>query len=370
MEKNNKIHIIADAKIPFLRGVFEPVSDIEYLDPSEVDREKVKNVDALIVRTRTRCNAELLEGSKVRKIATATIGYDHIDRGYCADAGILWSNAPGCNATSVAQYVLSSLILIARKRACKLQSLKVGLIGVGHVGKAVEALLSKMGLEVRRCDPPRQRIEPEETFYTKEELAQWADVISIHTPLTRDGLDPTFAMIDKAFFEGLKSEIAIMNSSRGEVIDETAMLEAKANGLVSELIIDCWCDEPHINIELLDKAFIATPHIAGYSADGKANATRMASVVISDYFGLKIDTSTIVPPSIENNTIYMKDKTIEDAILQTYDPREDMGRLRADVGSFEKQRGDYPLRREYVGYTLIDVREEDKALASLIGFKI
>ncbi len=370
MEKNNKIHIIADAKIPFLKGVFEPVADIEYLDPSEVDREKVKDVDALIVRTRTRCNAELLEGSRVRKIATATIGFDHIDKAYCYEARISWSNAPGCNATSVAQYVLSSLILISRKRACKLQTLKVGLIGVGHVGKAVEALLSKMGLEVRRCDPPRQRIETNEIFYTKEELADWADVISIHTPLTRDGLDPTFSMIDRAFFGGLKADAAIINSARGEVMDERALLEAKDVGIVSEMIIDCWCNEPNINRELLAKAFIATPHIAGYSADGKANATRMASEVIADYFGLKINTSTIVPPPIEDSNISMKGRNLEHAILKTYDPREDMWWLRVDARGFEKQRGDYPLRREYVGYTLIDIKEEDKALAKEIGFKI
>ncbi len=370
MEDKKLIHIVADSKIPFLRGVFEPVADIEYLDPSEMDRERVKNADALIVRTRTRCNAGLLEGSKVKKIATATIGYDHIDRAYCDLVGISWSNAPGCNATSVAQYVLSSLILLARKRECDLRSLKIGLIGVGYVGKAVEALLKKMGLELRRCDPPRQRKEIEETYYTKEELAEWADVISIHTPLTREGLDPTFAMLDKGFFEGLKSKVAIINSSRGEVIDEAAMMEAKVRGLVSELIIDCWGNEPNINRELLEEAFIATPHIAGYSADGKANATRMATEVIADYFDLRVNTATIIPPAIEGNNIDMNGKTLEDAILLTYDPREDMARLRANVDSFEKQRGDYPLRREYLGYTLIDVREEDKALVERLGFMI
>ena len=370
MKESNSIHIVADSKIPFLRGVFESVANIEYLDPSEMDKERVKNVEALIVRTRTRCNAELLEGSKVKKIATATIGYDHIDRAYCQSEGISWSNAPGCNATSVAQYVLSSLILIARNRECELSSLKIGLIGVGYVGKAVEALLSKMGLEVRRCDPPRQRVEPEETFYTKEELAEWADVVSIHTPLTRDGLDPTFAMLDTNFFGRLKSKVAIINSSRGEVIDELAMLEAEGKGLVSEMIIDCWNNEPHINNELLDKAFIATPHIAGYSADGKANATRMASEVIADYFDLRVNTATIVPPEIEGSNIDMKGKTLEDAILLTYDPREDMARLKADVVSFEKQRGDYPLRREYVAYSLIDIKDEDKTLAESLGFMI
>ncbi len=362
------IKIIADSKIPFLRGVFEPVAQITYLTPDKITPEVVKEADALIVRTRTQCNGDLLQGSAVKMIATATIGHDHIDAAYCQEAGITWRNAPGCNASSVAQYVLSSLLLVARERRCPIQTLRVALVGVGHVGKAVEKVLQQMGLNVRRCDPPRARLEQEETFYTLHELADWADVFSFHTPLTRSGDDPTFHLADAAFFEALTQQPVLINSSRGEVVDEQALLQAKEKKQVAELVIDCWENEPNIDNALLEQAFIATPHIAGYSADGKANATRMAAQHIADFFGLTIDLSHVVPPQIEPNLIDMRMHTQEEALLMTYDPREDMQRLRSDVSQFERLRGEYPLRREYLAYTLYEAPCDELKRLQAIGF--
>ena len=362
------IKIIADSKIPFLRGVFEPVAQITYLSPDKMTPEIVKEADALIVRTRTHCNHDLLHGSQVKMIATATIGFDHIDAAYCEEAGIRWRNAPGCNASSVAQYVLSSLLLVARDRRCTLQKLRVALVGVGHVGKSVEKLLLQMGLEVRRCDPPRARQEHDQTFYTLHELASWADVFSFHTPLTRVGDDHTFHLASTAFFEALTEQPVIINTSRGEVIDEQALLQAKEKKQVGELIIDCWANEPVIDRALLEQAFIATPHIAGYSADGKANATRIAAQHIADFFDLTIDLSHVIAPDIEPNQIDMRMHTEEDALLMTYDPREDMQRLRSDMEQFERLRGEYPLRREYLAYSLYEAPCDELDRLKSIGF--
>ncbi|MGL4293289.1 MAG: 4-phosphoerythronate dehydrogenase PdxB [Bacteroidales bacterium] len=364
--------IIADSKIPYLKGVLESFADIYYLSPDKIDAEAVKDADALIIRTRTCCNEALLAGSKVKMIATATIGYDHIDREYCRHHGIVWKNAPGCNASSVAQYITSSLSLWAMENGDTLEGKTIGIVGVGNVGKRVEKECADLGMNILRCDPPRAKAEGEEGFVSLETIAREADIITFHTPLTRTGDTPTFHMAADRFFDQVAQVPVIINTSRGEVIDQVAMKEANRKGLLSAMIIDCWEHEPAIDPELMGMAFISTPHIAGYSADGKSNATRMAVENISRFFGWEPDLSAILPPQIADpviDALAYPENTLANILLRTYDPQDDSRRLRNNPETFEKQRGDYPLRREYRAFTVENTPDELLPVLRKLGFQ-
>lgn len=368
-----KLKIVADSKIPFLEGVLEPFAEMIYLSPEKIDADAVRDADALIIRTRTKCDAALLEGSNVKMIATATIGYDHIDRAYCERKGIVWKSAPGCNASSVGQYVLSALSLLMSQRNETLRGKTLGIVGVGNVGKAVERVCRIAGMNILRNDPPRAEAEGDADFVDLETIARECDVITFHTPLIREGAHPTQHLADESFFSKLGNNPVIINAARGEVIDEKAMMKAYEEQRISEMIIDCWEHEPKINRELLAKTYLSTPHIAGYSADGKSNATRMAVEHIARFFGLHPDLSSIQPPAAQNPVIdlsqYDANPEVE-ALLRTYDPREDSARLRESPETFEKQRGDYPLRREYSAYTLYNTPLREQSLFRELGFDV
>ena len=370
-----QLKIIADSKIPFLQGVLEPFAEMHYLDPAAITPDAVRTADALIIRTRTKCNAALLDGSHVGEIATATIGFDHIDADYLRQAGIAWQNAPGCNAESVAQYVLASLSLIALREGRKLSSYTIGIVGVGNVGKAVERACLTVGISILRCDPPRAEREGSEGLVSLDTIAREADVVTFHTPLTRTGTHATYHLADQAFFEAVRRRPILINAARGGVVDETAMMEAHAAGRLGDLVIDCWEGEPAIDSRLLDMATIATPHIAGYSADGKANATRMAVANVARHFGIDPDLSSIEAPAIAENrldaTIYIGIEAVPNLILQTYNPLADDARLRKSPATFEKQRGDYPLRREPRAYVVSGVSDSaTAAILTKLGFRV
>ncbi|MDO5571649.1 MAG: 4-phosphoerythronate dehydrogenase PdxB [Bacteroidales bacterium] len=389
----NKINIVADSKIPFLKGILEPFANIEYLSPNEIDKDAVKNADALIIRTRTHCNKSLLEGSKVKMIATATIGFDHIDRKYCNENNITWKNAPGCNADGVAQYIIGVLALLNKIKGFQFDGKTIGIIGVGNVGKRVEKACISLGLKILKCDPPRANQEGKNDFCDLKTIAEKADIITFHTPITRDGEYPTFHLAEKDFFNSLKRNPVIINAARGGVVDEEAMLEAFSNNLIDEIIVDCWENEPDINSELLKKAFITTPHIAGYSADGKSNATIMAVKNIAEFFGFEIDTTSIKPKQPENPIIDVSiinkqilennqtdnfnrgnsidDLIFDEVILKSYNPEFDSNRLRTDPSSFEEQRGNYPFRREYKAYTIMCMPDNKyKEMSKKLGFNV
>ena len=333
---------IIDSKIPYIRETIEKMADeVVYLPGDAFTPEIVKDADALIVRTRTRCNRELLEGSKVKFIATATIGYDHIDTEYCREAGIVWTNCPGCNAGSVEQYVHSVLLLLKREKGLDLQQATLGIVGVGHVGNRVARMAKDLGMRVLLNDPPRAD-RGEEGFVDLSTIARECDVITFHTPLYKDGVYRTFHLADEGFFLSLQKSPYIINSSRGEVVDTAALMAALSCGRVKDAIIDTWEHEPCISRELLGAAYIATPHIAGYSADGKANATRMSLEALCRFFHIDADFEIVPPalPSIE----FSEDE--EEAFLQLYNPLHDSERLKNAPEKFEWFRGNYPLRRE------------------------
>lgn len=342
---------IVDDKIPYIADAIERLADeVVYVPGREFTPALVADADVLVVRTRTRCGRELLEGSKVRLIATATIGFDHIDTLWCAAHGVSWVNCPGCNAASVEQYVHSSLILLSRRHNRGLKGMTLGVVGVGNVGRRVAAMASAMGMKVLLNDPPRADAEGAARFVTLDEIAREADVITFHTPLSRGGAYPTYHLADDRFFASLRRHPWLLNTSRGEVVETSAVKDALQGGQIADAVIDVWENEPDIDLELMDKTFIATPHIAGYSADGKANASRMVMEAISRFFNLNA-TFDIAPPVPQPATIHAA--TTDDALLEIYNPLNDCKALREDPSRFEWLRGNYPLRREPGAYEII-----------------
>jgi erythronate-4-phosphate dehydrogenase len=336
--------VIVDDKIPYIREALARIADeVVYLPGAQFTPQAVKDADALIIRTRTRCTRELLAGSRVRFIATATIGFDHIDTAYLQEAGIAWTNCPGCNAGSVEQYLHSVLLLMKRERGMVPEHTTLGVVGVGHVGQRVADMAERMGLRVLRNDPPRAAREGGAGFSTLDTLAREADILTFHVPLICEGEYRTLHLADSALFARLQRHPMIVNTSRGEVVDTQALLSALQTGQAGGAVIDTWENEPHISLDLLNKVYLGTPHIAGYSADGKANATRMVLDALCTFFGLRAD-YCICPPALPATFIPSADE--EELALQLYDPRRDCRALRLHPEDFEALRGNYPLRRE------------------------
>lgn len=334
--------VIVDNKIPYIAGEIEKIADkVVYLPGDAFTKEEVKEADALVVRTRTHCNRDLLEGSQVKFIVTATIGFDHIDTEYCHEAGIAWTNCPGCNAGSVEQYIHSVLLLLKREKGLKLKEATLGIVGVGHVGSRVKRMAESLGMKVLLNDPPRAD-KGEKGFVDLRTIASESDVITFHTPLIKEGIYRTYHLVDKDFLFSLKRNPVIINSSRGEVVDTASLLIALSAGKVKDAVIDTWEYEPVISRELMEVAFLATPHIAGYSADGKANATRMSLEALARFFGVEAD-FCVMPPGYSG--IQFSDDA-EEAYLQAYNPTRDSEWLKKCPEKFEWFRGSYPLRRE------------------------
>jgi erythronate-4-phosphate dehydrogenase len=371
--------IIIDNKIPYIHGAFEQVAEVIYLPGSKTTPDIVKNADAIITRTRTICNKQLLEGSSVKFIATATIGYDHIDTEYCETAGIEWTNAPGCNAESVNQYISSALFSWSMKNRMGLAGKTIGIIGVGQVGSRIAKTCEIIGMRVLLNDPPRERNEGSGMFTNVQTIQNESDIITFHVPLNMTGEDATYHMVNSEFLQKLKKKPLLINSCRGEVFDTEAVKQARKSGLISGLIIDCWENEPDLDLELLGMVDYGTPHIAGYSKDGKANGTKISVQAVSRFFNLGLDNwqpSKVEPPE---NPVFEIDgnqrreySILAEAILSTYNLETDDEAVRKNPKDFEKLRGDYPVRREFDSFTIKAKNIETETLEKLekLGFKI
>ena len=352
--------VVCDSAIPFLKGALEPYCEVVYARGSEICSETVKDADALIIRTRTRCDSKLLEGSKVRFIATATIGYDHIDTKWCESHGIRWTNAPGCNSWSVQQYIGSLLVTMSRTLGFSFREKTIGVVGVGNVGSKVARLAVLLGFRVLLCDPPRARREGSGQFVSLDEIISRSDIITLHVPLIRDGEDATFHMFDDSRLASMNQNQILINSSRGEVVDGTALKKALAQKKILAASLDVWENEPQIDPELLSLLFTGTPHIAGYSVDGKATGTTMSVQALGKFFDLPCRDWEVseVPQSTQPSEFSIDatgknpQEVLADAILYTYDVRNDDAALRADISSFEKQRSNYPVRREFPAFSV------------------
>ena len=372
--------IVCDNKIPFIRGVFEPWAEVVYLPGAETTPAVVRDADAVVTRTRTRCDAALLAGSSVRVVASATIGYDHIDTAWCEAHGILWRNAPGCNSSSVKQYIAAVLCTLARRHGLRLDALTLGVVGVGNVGSKVAEAAALLGMRVLLCDPPRARAEGAEGFVDLDTLVAQSDIVTLHVPLLREGEDATWHLFDEARLAAMRPDQFLINSSRGPVVDGAALRAALQAKALRGAVLDVWEGEPEPDRALMALLDIATPHIAGYSADGKANGTRMSVRTVAAVLGLPLaDWRPADIPAPAQPLEFSLDasgksrqEVLSEAILHTYDILADYRALRAHPERFEQLRGDYPVRREPTAFTL-RLQGGDPALAdalAALGFHI
>lgn len=330
--------ILIDDNIPFIEGRLEPVADVSYLDQFGFTPELVKDADALIIRTRTLCNEELLKGSNVKLIATATIGTDQIDIPWCKENGIQVSNAPGCNAPGVAQYVWSSLL----REGFDPERHRLGVVGCGNVGSIVADWGRKLGAEVWVNDPPRQNAGVLDDYHSLEELMTSCDAVTLHTPLTKSGEYPSYHLIGKKEVSFMKPGAILVNAARGAVLNTPPVLDAVRHGNI-KVIIDTWEGEPQLNKELLKLADIGTFHIAGYSKEGKQRATRMVLESVEKFFNVAVDKSGLAPAYTPWTEITQGD------IVRSYNPYIDSNELKAKPDEFDHLRRNYNYREEANG---------------------
>lgn len=371
--------IVADKNIPYLKGVFEPFCDIEYLQGDLISNRDLTDCSILIVRTRTRCNSDLLEHTPVKLIATATIGYDHIDIDYCKEQGIAWVNAAGCNARAVQQWVMAAILSYAKQHAIDLTKRTLGVVGVGHVGRLVVDFAEAVGMSVLLNDPPRERAESSCIFRSIELLRQECDILTFHVPLLIEGIDKTYHMVNEKFLKKINKGTILINSSRGEVVDTSAIVNASSSKAIGAVLIDVWEGEPNLSVELLRHAAIATPHIAGYSFEGKANGTAIVVEAVAEFLNLPLSGWYPDEEHLNAHRTIQIDATglttqeiLTEALLTTYDINSDDKLLRENFEEFEQLRANYSFRHEVNAYSLKIKGAEAKVIKSLerLGFEI
>lgn len=352
--------IVIDAAITGAEAQFAGLGEVRLLPGRDMDPAAVRDADVLVVRTVTRVDSALLEGSKVRFVASATSGTDHVDLDYLVRAGIGFASAAGCNARAVAEYVLSALCALAQQEGRDLRGRRAGIIGCGHVGSQVVSLLEACGITCLVNDPPLARQRPgDRVFHDLEEVLD-ADIVSLHVPLVRDGDYPTLNLMDERFLGELREEAVLINTSRGEVVDETALcafLDARPRAAA---VVDVWRDEPCINTRLLKRARLGTPHIAGYSYDAKLRATRMVYQGVCGFMDVPAAGTAIAAGAEMAGTLRLSGwkndlEAVAMAVLGSYDVRSDSASLMRILEVQEDRRGtffdalrnQYPMRREF-----------------------
>lgn len=344
------------------REAFATVGEVVVKPDREIAREDLRDADALVIRSKTTVNRALLEGTKVAFVGTATAGFDHIDASACADLGVAWTAAPGCNATSVAEYITAALLTMAERGEFTLAGRSIAVVGVGQVGRRVVAKASALGMRPLQNDPPRAQVEGDAVLRPLDEILPQADIITLHVPLTDDGPFATRGMVDCRFLERLKPGAIFFNASRGEVVDEAALKLALSGGQISAAVLDVWNREPEIDPALLDRAAIGTPHIAGYSWDGKLAGTAQVYEAACRFFEVKPawDSPAIAPgtppPEVTVAASGRSDQEVlRDLVLGVYDPARDDRDLRGAgapegetlAARFERLRKKYWVRREF-----------------------
>ncbi len=368
--------IIADENIPFVAECFSSIGKVEVVPGREITPGVVADADVMLVRSITPVGADLLAGSKVRFVGTATIGFDHIDIEYLSRNKIGFALAPGSNANSAAEYVIAALLNIAKRHSIDLEGKSIGIIGVGNVGGRVAKKASALGMKLLLNDPPLQRQTGDPKYLPIEKLFD-CDFVTLHTPLTFEGEDKTFHLADERFFESLKTGCIFVNASRGGVVDSSALKTAIEESRLQTTVLDVWENEPNIDVELLDMVDIGTPHIAGYSLDGKIAGMIMIYKEACEYFELevKFDIDSFLPvPAIPELKINTQSVSEQDVLLgaveRIYDIKTDDAKLRQIFEENIKKRGNffdglrknYPVRREFQN-TRIIVEDKNSSLA-------
>ena len=377
--------IVADANIPFVKECFSSMGEVTVVGGREITPDVVADADALLVRSITPVDEKLLTGSKVRFVATATIGFDHVDIDFLGRNNIGFASAPGSNANSAAEYVIAALLDIGQRHALDLEARSIGIIGVGNVGGRVAKKCAAMGMTDYLNDPPLQRQIGDAMYLPLEQLFD-CDFITFHTPLTFEGPDKTYHLADEKFFKSLKQRCVFINASRGPVVDSRALKSDIRSGRLRAVMLDVWENEPDIDIELLKMVDLGTPHIAGYSLDGKIAGMIMIYKAACEYFAVKpkFDLKDFLPepavPKLKINPNISNDQdALLNAVQKIYRIDKDDVRLRRVLGKPAKKRGEYfdglrksyPVRREFEN-TRVILKDTNSNLAKKlvgIGFK-
>ena len=367
--------IVIDNKIPFIQGVFEPFAEVVYKSGAEISHSDLVDADALVTRTRTVCNETLLLGTQVKFIASATIGFDHIDTDFCKKNNIAWTNASGCNSLAVAQYVLAALLHFAENADLQLDKTTIGIIGVGNVGKKVADICNALGMNVLLCDAPRKQNEKNPLFLEIDKVVENADIITLHVPLNICGEYKTRHLFDSKMLAKTNAKIFI-NTSRGEVVDTVALKSAIENKKIDFSVIDVWENEPAIDKNLLSLVSLATPHIAGYSQEGKIAATQMTVHAVSKFFNLGLDNFQAENlPEIEQKIIVdcagkSLVEILQNIVKSIYNIKYDSDLLKYNADSFENLRATYKFRREFAAYKIYakNIDAKQKKVLNLLQF--
>jgi erythronate-4-phosphate dehydrogenase len=372
--------IIADENIPFVKECFSSIGDVKTLSGRQITPNIVADADILLVRSITPVNEKLLSKSKVKFVATATIGFEHVDVDYLKSRNIGFASAPGSNANSVAEYVVAAMLSVGKKYKITLEGTSISIVGVGNVGSKVAQKCKSLGMNVLLNDPPLSRQTGDKKYLPLDELFD-CDFITLHTPLTYEGQDKTYHLADEKFFSSLKNGCVFINTSRGTVHDTSALKNAIRSKKLSAVILDVWENEPNIDCELLRLVDISTPHIAGYSLDGKIAGMIMIYNAACEHFGLKpkckID-DFLPPPAVSQIAIEKVDadwqQILYDTVQQVYCINRDDFNTReiATVEPakrsrfFDDLRKNYPVRREFQN-TTITLKQPCPALAKKIA---
>jgi len=391
--------IVCSSSMPFAREAFGTLGEVTVLEGRSISAEDVKDATLLLVRSTTKVDRELIEGSRVKFVGTATIGIDHLDVEYLRDRGVHWCAAPGCNATSVSEYITAALLCLAERHCFSLQGRTIGVVGVGNVGSRVILKAQALGMQVLANDPPRQRtegdnvslqtdagmIETEVRFVDLEHLLAEADVVTLHVPLTREGRDKTFHMLDDKVLNRVKPGCIVINSARGAVVDTNALIGTIRSSKVSHAVIDTWECEPAYSAELLGVVDLGTPHIAGYSFDGKVRGTEMVYLEACRFLSCNPGWDSADVLSSYNNPVYILDaagrsdeELLCEIIRSSYDICADDRHLRETLvddprlraKEFDRLRKDYPVRREFpfTRLNLCHATESLRDRVSRLGF--
>lgn len=372
--------IVADANIPFINEAFSSLGTVKTVNGREISPHTVHDADILLIRSVTTVDETLLKNSPVKFIGTATIGTDHVDLDYLESRRIGFASAPGSNAISAAEYVVSSLLALAENRKFHLSEKTVGIVGCGNVGSNVLNRLQALGMQCSVYDPPRARQFNDREYVSWQDVIQ-ADIVTAHVPLTFTGDCPTYQMFDQSFFQQLKSDAIFVNTARGKAVDESALMSVLKEREDLCLVLDVWQTEPNINIELLNRTSIATSHIAGYSLDGKVRGTQMIYAAACKFFDSQPSWSIPVLPfanaytAMQFNDDQTDDDVIRQSVFNAYDVWQDDARLRSITEVDPHRRGEYfdglrknyPIRREFCNFEVVISQARTQLLGFLTG---
>lgn len=367
--------LVVDENIAFAEEAFSQFGDVLLIGGRQITNEILRNADALIIRSITNVDEKLLQNTNIKFAGTATIGTDHIDTNYLNKNNIAFADAKGCNADSVTEYVFTALLKIAVDNNLTLKNRSIGIIGVGNIGSRVVKYAEVLGLKVYKNDPPKQRAGEGSNYVSLEEALQ-ADIITLHVPLNKTGIDKTFHLLDEKKLNKIKNNTIIINSSRGEVVDNKALLDI-IDKKHFKVILDAWEGEPLINTELLQKVLIGSAHVAGYSLEGKVNGTKMIYDAICKFTNQLNDWEPKLS-TVENNIIDMSSaknlgEKLHIIFKQIYNIEKDDSEMRKMIemdkslrsAYFDKLRKEYPLRREFTNYTVL-IEANDKQLKDIL----